>query len=193
LSKIDLLVENPVVAKRQQNKLSTTLVALLYIRITMTNKELIEQFYRSFSEGNAEAMGACYHADVHFTDPAFGDLHGDEARSMWKMLMQRSTEPAKIQVKNVQANEETGSADWLANYKFGPKKRPVENHVSAEFKFVDGKIIRHKDDFNFWKWSRQATGLPGWLLGWTPIMKKKVQSTVNTALEKFMAADAAQN
>ena len=31
-------------------------------------------------------MASCYAADVVFTDPAFGELHGERARDMWRML-----------------------------------------------------------------------------------------------------------
>lgn len=159
----------------------------------MNNKELIEHFYQSFSEGNAEAMSDCYHEDVHFTDPAFGDLHGEEVGSMWKMLMRRSAIIPKIQFSNVQADDKKGSANWIAEYEFGTDRRQVINEISAQFEFADGKIIRHKDDFNFWKWSRQALGLPGWLLGWTPFMKKKIGLVVNKALTKFMEEESAKN
>ena len=37
-----------------------------------------------------------------------------------------------------------------------------------------------------WKWSKQALGLPGFLLGWTPAMKKKIQENVNAKLDEFI-------
>ena len=36
-------------------------------------------------------MADCYHPDVHFSDPVFPSLKGDEARGMWRMLCERGT------------------------------------------------------------------------------------------------------
>ena len=39
---------------------------------------LITEFYSAFQRLDAEAMAACYTADVVFSDPAFGELRGRE-------------------------------------------------------------------------------------------------------------------
>ena len=57
----------------------------------------------------------------------------------------------------------------------------------ARFEFRDEKIIRHRDSFDFWKWSRQALGLPGLLLGWSPYLRAKVARTAAKSLERFAA------
>jgi len=75
---------------------------------------------------------------------------------------------------------------WEANYKFGPKKRPIHNKITAQLKFKDGKIIHHIDEFNFWKWAGMALGTSGWLLGFTPIVKNKVRQTVKKLLKNYM-------
>jgi len=58
--------------------------------------------------------------------------------------------------------------------------------IDAEFEFRDGKILRHRDRFDFHRWSRQALGTSGLLLGWTPLLRNKVRSTARGSLEKFM-------
>ena len=45
----------------------------------------------------------------------------------------------------------------------------------AAFRFEDGLIIDHRDSFDFWKWTRMALGVPGTLLGWSPIVQGKVR------------------
>jgi len=152
---------------------------------TMTHSELITHFYTSFSAGNAEAMAACYYDDIVFSDPAFGTLKGEDARNMWRMLMERSKGELKITFSDVNANEKTGSANWRADYTFGQTGRKIVNHITAEFEFADGKIIRHTDSFNMWKWSRQALGFKGLLLGWTPIIQKAVQKQTNKLLKSY--------
>lgn len=152
----------------------------------MTNEKLIKKFYQSFSAGNAAAMIECYHDDIIFEDPAFGELKGEKAKAMWQMLLSRSEVAPQIQFHSVTANDKTGAATWIAEYKYGKQKRKVVNHISANFEFLDGKIIRHKDDFDLWKWSQQALGISGYLLGWSGFMRSKVQATTNGLLRKYM-------
>ena len=45
------------------------------------------------------------------------------------------------------------------------------NDVRATFRIEDGLIVDHVDGFSFWKWSRQALGTKGLLLGWTPFLR----------------------
>jgi hypothetical protein len=82
----------------------------------------------------------------------------------------------------------SGDADWEARYTFSPSKRPVHNILHAHFQFRDGKIVRHRDEFDFWRWSRMALGPTGLVLGWSPMVKNKVRATAKSGLEKFIAA-----
>jgi hypothetical protein len=44
----------------------------------------------------------------------------------------------------------------------------VTNHVGAQFRFRDGRIVEHTDSFPFWRWARQALGPAGVVLGLPP-------------------------
>lgn len=149
----------------------------------MNNAEIIHRFYSAFAYGDALAMIALYDDQIKFQDPAFGILSGDQAKSMWQMLVRPGVE---ISFSDVEADAKTGRANWVATYEFGPEKRKVTNRIHAEFEFRDGKIIRHTDSFNLWKWSAQAFGWKGVVLGWTSFMKRKVQETANARLRMFM-------
>ena len=150
----------------------------------MDNTAIIEKFYSSFNAHDANSMTECYADNIVFEDPAFGVLKGDEAKSMWRMLMKGTD--VRVTFSNVVANEKTGSADWVATYTFGKTGRKVVNRVHAEFEFKDGQIIRHTDTFDFWIWSRQALGVSGLLLGWTSFLKKKVNDQALGRLKQFM-------
>ena len=54
------------------------------------NTQVIERFYTAFQRRDARTMIACYADDVVFSDPAFGELRGDEVRGMWRMLVTRA-------------------------------------------------------------------------------------------------------
>ena len=152
----------------------------------MDNQELIRNFYTSFSSGNVKGMLDCYHEDVVFQDPVFGKLNGERAFKMWEMLLSQKKEDTKISFNNIHSTLEEGKANWVAEYVYGDKKRPVVNRVTAKFKFKGGKIIEHLDDFDLWNWTRQALGFSGYLLGWTPFMKNKIQQTTNNKLNEFI-------
>ncbi len=62
--------------------------------------------------------------------------------------------------------------------------------IHAEFRFRDGRILAHVDDFDLWRWSRQALGLPGVLLGWSPLLRSKVRSQAAAQLARFRSGAA---
>ncbi|HYI98898.1 MAG TPA: nuclear transport factor 2 family protein [Thermoleophilaceae bacterium] len=154
------------------------------------NDELIQRFYAAFDRKDGDAMAACYTADAKFDDPVFPGLKGKEPGEMWRMLTSRAAD-LKIDLREHEADDETGSAHWIATYTFTQTGRPVVNDVRATFRFRDGLIAEHQDDFSFHKWSRQALGAPGLLLGWTPILKGATRKKARAGLDEFMASPAA--
>jgi hypothetical protein len=131
-------------------------------------------------------MAACYTPDVRFHDPVFGDLQGAEAGDMWRMLTSRA-EDLSVRLAAHEADEETGTANWIATYTFAQTGRKVVNDIQATFRFRDGLIAEHDDAFSFWTWSRQALGPPGLLLGWTPLLRGKVSGQARKGLQEFRA------
>ena len=149
------------------------------------NRELIEKFYTSFQRLDAKAMIGCYHPDIRFSDPVFPNLSGAEVGEMWRMLCSQAKN-FELTFADIEADERTGKAHWEARYDFSATGRRVHNKIDAEFEFQDGKIIKHTDKFDFWKWSSQALGPVGFILGWTPMLRKKVQKQARERLERFM-------
>lgn len=137
--------------------------------------EVIERLYGAFGRGDGDTMATCYHPDAHFSDPVFPDLNGPEVMKMWRTLLTRSDD-LELTLGERSAEGDHGSAHWTARYTFSATGRKVVNEVDAEFRFLDGLIIDHRDSFDFWKWSRMALGTPGLLLGWSPMLKKKVRA-----------------
>jgi ketosteroid isomerase-like protein len=152
------------------------------------NAGLIRNFYEAFGRKDAEGMAACYAPDASFSDPVFTDLHGDEVTGMWRMLTGRSTD-LEIELAEHSAEGDTGTARWIATYTFVRTGNHVVNDVRASFRFRDGLIAEHKDSFNLWKWSRQALGTPGVLLGWSPLLRGAVRKRAAADLDEFLAKD----
>lgn len=149
-------------------------------------KSVIEQFYQAFARLDAEAMLACYHNDIRFEDPAFGVLIGEKAKNMWRMLCHsQKGKDFRVKASNIECAYQKGSAQWEAFYTFSKTGRHVHNVIQAEFEFKDNKIIRHTDHFDLYRWSRQALGWKGYLLGWTPFFKQKLHTQTHKLLSDF--------
>jgi ketosteroid isomerase-like protein len=151
------------------------------------NDELIQRFYAAFARGDGAAMADCYTPDAQFSDPVFTDLRGDEPGAMWRMLTGRA-EDLEVSLAAHDADDERGSANWLADYTFRTGRK-VHNDIRAQFRFRDGLIAEHRDDFSFHAWARQALGPVGLALGWTPIVRGKVQREARAGLDAFIAAE----
>lgn len=148
--------------------------------------QLIEQFYSAFAKRDAQTMITCYHPQVRFSDPVFVDLDARETAGMWRMLCERAQE-FSLEFSDVKVDGDSGSAHWEARYLFSTTGRKVHNIIDAEFRFADGKIIEHRDHFDFHRWSRQALGLPGVLLGWTGMLRNKVRGQARKGLEIYLS------
>lgn len=149
-----------------------------------SNEQLIQRFYEAFAQRDADAMAACYHRDVEFSDPVFPDLKGDEACDMWRMLASRAVD-LEIRFKVLGADDKKGAAHWDADYLFSKTGRKVNNRIDAEFEFEDGLIRRHRDHFDLWRWSRMALGTPGLLMGWSPAIGNAVRKEAARGLAAF--------
>ncbi|AIL63414.1 nuclear transport factor 2 family protein [Pseudomonas alkylphenolica] len=147
---------------------------------------LITRFYEAFQRLDAEAMVACYSDDIVFSDPAFGTLRGKDAGDMWRMLTTRAKD-FSLTFDSVSADERSGAAHWVATYLFSQTGRTVVNDIQARFVFRDDKICEHHDSFDLWRWSRQALGRTGLLLGWTPMVQGKVRQQALKGLRAFQA------
>ncbi|HVM46141.1 MAG TPA: nuclear transport factor 2 family protein [Candidatus Thermoplasmatota archaeon] len=148
---------------------------------------LIHRFYDAFARHDGEAMAECYHADVVFRDPVFGELRGERARDMWRMLAAGAKDLA-VAVSEVRADDATGSARWVASYTFGKARRRVRNDIRARFAFRDGLVVEHEDSFDLWRWSRMALGPVGILLGWTPPVQARIRHDARRQLDRFAAS-----
>ena len=160
------------------------------------NQATLEKFYNAFSHLDVDTMASCYAPDAEFDDEAFSLRGHAQVTGMWRMLCETTKAKAladwKLVYSGIQTNDNAGKAHWEADYRFSATNRLVHNVIDGVFTFdKNNLIITHRDSFNFWKWSRQALGTPGLLLGWTPFLRQKVRSTAATNLQKFLAGKKA--
>jgi hypothetical protein len=155
------------------------------------SKATIEKLYKAFANLDGAGMEACYAETARFDDEAFALVGRRQVGAMWRMLCEnvrsRGAQHFKLEVSNVRASAARGRAHWEAHYLFGPRARRVHNVIEAEFEFDDtGLILRHRDRFGFWRWARQAVGLPGLLLGWTPWLRTRVRGQAAQQLARYV-------
>lgn len=155
-----------------------------------SNAALIRRFYEAFGRRDAESMAACYADDIQFSDPAFPDLKGRHAGDMWRMLCDAGKD-LRIEASEIEATDDRGSARWVAHYTFSATGNAVVNDIRASFRFRDGRIVEHRDVFDFKKWSGQALGLVGKLFGGTGWLQRQVQTKAARGLASFQRRKSA--
>ena len=149
------------------------------------NEELIETFYNAFARLDYATMQNCYAADPIFNDPVFGVIEGDAVKAMWEMLC-KNAKDFSLNFNDVECEGEYGTCKWTAIYSFSKTGKRVINNVKAHMRIENGKITEHTDEFDIYKWSRQALGLPGIVLGWSGYLKSKIRNDSRVKLNKFM-------
>ena len=157
------------------------------------NAHTLTRFYAAFAQLDAQTMAACYADDATFEDAVFSLRGKREVAGMWRMLTDatrtKGRDDWRLDYSGIAADATTGQAHWDAHYRFSATNRLVLNRVDARFTFnSQGLIATHRDHFDFWAWSRQALGAPGWLLGWTPYLHQQVRLQAATNLQKYLAA-----
>ncbi|MEO5975580.1 MAG: nuclear transport factor 2 family protein [Chryseolinea sp.] len=159
---------------------------------SLDNTVIISSFYTAFQKRDYKKMQSLYHDNATFSDPIFSNLNAKQVKAMWQMLLTTGKD-LTVTFSNVDASDGRGLCHWDAFYTFSRTGNKVHNIVDADFEFLDGKILKHTDHFNFWKWSRQAFGLTGVILGWTSVFHNKVRTTAQEGLSKFIAKSAANS
>ena len=152
--------------------------------------DTITRLYDAFQRLDGAAMQACYAADAQFDDEAFSLRGAGQIGGMWRMLCDATrSDPRSLAAWRLTVSGITGhSAHWEAHYRFSATGRMVHNRIDAHFTIgPDGLITQHRDRFNFWRWSRQALGVPGLLLGWTPWLHARVRARAAANLATCLA------
>lgn len=150
-------------------------------------EQRIAAFYAAFRDLDAKAMKAAYAPEARFRDPVFELAGREEIGAMWAMLCdavaRQGRDVWRLDVSHISADESEGRARWEPHYRFSATGRVVHNVIDAHFVFdAHGLIVKQREEFDFWRWSRQALGPAGWALGWSPWLAGKVRTQARTNL-----------
>jgi ketosteroid isomerase-like protein len=154
-------------------------------------RQTIERLYQALARLDTDTMADCYAPDATFDDEAFSLKGRPDVMGMWTMLCDatraKGQDVWRLEWSGVHAEGSGGRAHWEAWYRFSATGRMVHNRIDSTFRFApDGRIAVQRDRFDFWRWSRQALGTPGLLLGWTPMLRDKVRAKAAVNLQRHL-------
>lgn len=155
-----------------------------------SNVALVERFYAAFDRRDHRTMAASYAPAARFSDPVFQDLAGPRIGTMWRMLCERATD-LRVECGPVRVDGDMTRVEWQAWYTYSATGRRVHNRIAASFSLGQGLIHRHDDVFDLYRWARQALGIKGLVLGWTPPVQRAIRRQASRSLDAFAARTAA--
>jgi SnoaL-like domain len=157
---------------------------------------VVGRFFEAFAASDWQTMARCYHDKASFSDPVYPDLREERIVYMWHQLLggietskskrgskkSSSLNNLKLEYRVLFGDERKAQVQWTATYLY--EKRSVSNQVLSTLAIWDDKIVRQVDEYNFWRWSRQALGLTGLAFGAMPWYQRSVQRSAQSRLEQ---------
>lgn len=143
---------------------------------------VVTRFYEAFARHDFAGMACSYDPGIEFTDSIFGTLKGKRAFAMWAMLLSQGKD-LEVVPSQVRADGAVTRAHWDAHYTFHflAFSNKVDNSVDATFEVRDGKIVRHRDQFDLGRWMKMAL----WPFG-GGISEGTIRSAVQSKLHDFI-------
>ncbi|MGV3622725.1 MAG: nuclear transport factor 2 family protein [Archangium sp.] len=126
-------------------------------------RDVVTDFYAAFVKQDTKRMEQLYSKDVKFQDAIFKYADREGTMGMWNKILRDPKSKFTFELKSVEGDVVTGH--WKADYElFG---RKVHNEIDTRMVVKDGKIVEHRDSFDWDTWAKQA--LPaGGLFTMTP-------------------------
>lgn len=153
-----------------------------------TTAQALERFFDAMQRCDTEALRTSYHPALRFDDPLISTTSvGDRLDWCGMLWSPRDADGQRIwqlELEEVRTRGALATARWNLRYRYTPTKRLIDQALHSHFSFdADGRITTQRDSFDFWRWSRQAHGLLGLLLGWTPLMWDQAREQARASLE----------
>lgn len=148
----------------------------------------LERFFDALRRCDKAALRDCCSPGLRFDDPLIS-ITGRDDRLDWCTLLWTPCDGDgqriwHLELDDVHTRGPLGTARWNLRYRYTPTGRLIELAVTSQFTFdPDGSITAQRDSFDFWRWSRQAHGLLGLLLGWTPLLWDQARDQARVSLE----------
>lgn len=151
----------------------------------------VQDFFDALARLDAYALAQCYAPSARFEDAAWS-LQGTEAiAAMWEMICDDTrrlgADVWRLECLRIRGTRHRCKVDWRLSHRDPATGRLIHQRMESRFLLTrDGRIDFHENRFSLWRWSRQARGLSGWLLGWTPIMRQRVRHDAAQRLDRYL-------
>ena len=134
-------------------------------------------------------MAACYAPSAHFADPVYPSLHGPEVGAMWRMLTGRAQELTdRGPLADGGRRAPAARPGWRATCSARTAGRSP-TWCSSTFELHGRPDPGPARRVRLPRLGGQALGPKGRLLGWTPMVRKAVQTKAAEGLRDFLAAE----
>ena len=129
--------------------------------------------------------GGLLRPDAHFNDPVFGDLTGEEAGAMWRMLTGRATTSAS----SCASTRPTSRPAPRTGSRATRSPRPACRRQRRAGRVPIRRRADHRAHRPLQLLALVAPGAgpSGTALGWTPLLRRKVGANARAGLDAFMA------
>lgn len=144
-------------------------------------RQIARQFFDCLAARDLAGMLAIYHPDIQYHSPFF-QLRGAEVGALWRMAW---SDLPDLRVVCTDSAIRGSSVYWIARYTYPPTGRYVEQQLTADLAFAEGKIIRHADRFNVHDWAHRAYGGVGRMLGGSRVVQRWVAGRARARLAVF--------
>jgi ketosteroid isomerase-like protein len=146
----------------------------------------IDRLYTAIQSADLKAIAACYDDNAYFEDIAFRRHGKKEILEMWRYVCHGRPQ-VTFDANAIKADDGKGSGRWRAKYTFGKTDtkpgRPVDNVITSQFTFCEGRIVDHRDHCDPMAWARQALPFPASLVAGSVAPMRRFMAT--RKLRKF--------
>ena len=150
--------------------------------VTGSTSTVVDRFFEALRRADMSVIDHCYHAQISYSDPLFEDLRGARVALRWRMLLAQAGS-FSLEHSLVFADERKAQVQWTADYRLNG--RPVRISMLSTLAIWDDLIVRQVDEYDLWKYCRQAQGLAGVLLGGMQPFQKIIKRRARNELERF--------
>ena len=158
----------------------------------MTEKDIVERFFKDYRRHDHAGMAANLAEDVHFSAYAF-DFRGAAVRAMWHWFcIPDAARRAPVAVSDVEVNPKGGNevnARYRICYRYGDRERPVHYAIESRSRLRDGHIVEQHDSFSPLTergFASMTFGFPTAVLAITPFLRPIVRWKALASLKSFM-------
>ncbi len=150
---------------------------------------IVTQFFEAFAKHDWRSIARCYHDKASYSDPLFPDLRGERIVYMWYQMLgtagakqTHSMNDLNLEYRILFGDERKAQVEWTANYVYAGRYVRIEGLTTLAI--WDDKIVRHVNEYNFWRWIRQAKGLTGLVFGGLPAYQRNVQRSAQSLVDQ---------